>query len=549
MDSRNSERLSAFEVHSAKTATSKTLSGLDRFFALGYITARSESQVGRNSRQLAVPITHLLNRNLRRIASLLVFPQHRVAKQPTCLLHGNCCIRTWMQREAIISHNLLTHPNRLRQADRPNACAPVTPSSGKKLMLSHRSSMLATFICVVLFTGSPAVFAQYYDPGCSACGSPVAAAPMAQCTPVQPVYTSCYQTVPVTTYKRERQTVEVPYYKTSYEEREYTLYRPVTRRKEVEVPTVSYQNVVEYRTVNRDLGRWITRYQPTQKHAPCQVDPRPGMIGWLNRTGYAFRTAFTPSYTTARQYVPNMVTCRVPVTRQVAVRGTRRVTVAETEMVAERKTERVPVQRLAYRKEEVTVMKPQTAYRRVPIGTSMAYGPGYGSTVAYSPYYGGTATAWGLPIIESDTRTSLAPSPDPLSNTSERRAENRSTFSEDTATDSERTFRRAETPDDSEPFQRSSLQEEPAFPMDSEPAFDGNGAATLPTFGPSTQRTNDKSLLIPVSLKTVADQPQPQKATGSWKASSRRTSVARNGSRTLKTASVTIPDDSTSDKN
>ena len=126
--------------------------------------------------------------------------------------------------------------------------------------------------------------------------------------------------------------------KLRWKNREVTVYRPVTTSREVEVPTVSYQNVVENRTVNKDMGRWVTNYHPVAKCAPCQVDPRPGVMGWMNRTGYSMRTAFVPNYTTSRQYVPSMMTCNVPTVRQVAVQGTRRVTVQETKMVAERKT-------------------------------------------------------------------------------------------------------------------------------------------------------------------------------------------------------------------
>lgn len=277
-------------------------------------------------------------------------------------------------------------------------------SSGKKLMLSRRLTLGAALGTLIVSLQGGAAQAQFFDNcGCNA----VAAAPIAHCTPIQPVQATCYQTVPVTTYTRERQTVEVPTYETTYEDREVTVYRPVTRSREVEVPTVSYQNVTEYRTVNRDMGRWVTNYHPIARCAPCQVDPRPGVIGWMNRTGYSMRTAFTPNYTTSRQYVPNMVTCSVPQTRQVAVQGTRRVTVQDTEMVAERKTERYPVQKLVMKKEEVTVMKPQTAYRTVPIGTTMAYG---------APFIGGTQMAYGGYIIDNTaSRSALAPQPDPIS--------------------------------------------------------------------------------------------------------------------------------------
>jgi hypothetical protein len=315
-------------------------------------------------------------------------------------------------------------------------------------MLSRRI-LLGTVVLTYSLAGNCSEsVAQFFGNGCSSCGNsmPVAQTAMAECTPIQPVYSTCYQTVPVTTYAREKQTVEVPYYQTEYEDREYTVMRPVTRQREVEVPTVTWQNVTETRTVTKDMGRWVTNYQPIQRCSPCQVDPRPGVIGWLNRTGYSMQTAMMPSYTTSRQYIPNMMACTVPVTRQVAVQGTRRVTVSETRMVAERKVEKVAVQKLAYRKEEVTVMRPQTAYRTVPIGTTMAYGGGFGAQTAYYPYGAGTAMAYGLPIIESSpSRSAAAARPEPDPNFRERSADRTTPFPEDDPRSSSETFKRNDT--------------------------------------------------------------------------------------------------------
>ncbi len=279
-----------------------------------------------------------------------------------------------------------------------------------------RQMSRAALIAGLVLSISPANAQFYGNNGCSSCG-PVST-PMATCTPIQPVQTTCYQTVPVTTYRQEKQKVREPYYRTAYEEREVTVMRPVTTQRTVEVPTVTYQNVTEHRTVQRDMGRWITRYTPVQRCSPCQVDARPGMIGWLNRTGYSFRTAFMPKHHTSRQYVPQMMACSVPVTRQVAVRGTRQVTVNETKMVAEKKMERVAVQKLAYRERVVSVMKPQTAYRTVPIGTQTAYGfGGYGGVTAFAP------------II--DSRTALSPDPDPNFSRSADRSDTKKTFRSD----------------------------------------------------------------------------------------------------------------------
>ncbi len=383
-------------------------------------------------------------------------------------------------------------------------------------MLSRRLTFGAALGALVVSLQSTAQ-AQYYD-GCGSCG-PVVAQPLAQCTPIQPVQQTCYQTVPITTYTREKQTVQVPTYETAYEDREYTEYRPVTRSKEVEVPTVSYQTVSEVRTVNRDMGRWTTNYHAIAKCAPCQVDPRPGLIGWMNRTGYSMRTAFTPNYTTSRQYVPNVVACSVPYTRQVAVHGTRRVSVQETEMVAERKTQKVQVQKMVMKSQEVTVMRPQTAYRTVPIGTAMAYG---------SPYIGGSQMAYGYPIIEnSSTRAALAPAPDPIS------AE-RSTFKEDSA-DPDKSFKRAAGDNGN---------------------TDGAGLETplrsdddLPAFGaPQTRRSPKKSddLVIPAVFRkeatpeTAAAKPVAAKATG-WRAT-RKSSERSLSSSSLDRPSISMAD-------
>ncbi len=332
------------------------------------------------------------------------------------------------------------------------------------------------------------------------------------CTPIQPLQATCYQTVPVTTYAREKQTVEVPHYETAMEEREVTVYRPVTSSREVEVPTVSYQNVVENRTVNRDMGRWVTKYHPVAKCAPCQVDPRPGVMGWMNRTGYSMRTAFVPNYTTSREYVPSMMTCNVPSVRQVAVPGTRRVTVQETKMVAELKTEKVAVQKLVMRKEEITVMRPQTAYRTVPIGTSMAYGG----------YYGGTQMAFGYPIIESSTQSAQRPTPDPVGGGASRTA-TKGNFEED------------------KPYDRSS----PATPADGAsykaPARDDDDAVSFP---PSARRESSKGA-VPTAQRRSSSTAAAAETSGSKSSGWRAT--RKSSERSISQSDLTKPSISMAD--
>ncbi len=285
-------------------------------------------------------------------------------------------------------------------------------------MLSRRIALSAALGALAFTLQSGVARAQLFGGGCNNCGprSMSMAAPITAagcCTPIQPMQATCYQTVPVTTYAQVKQTVEVPQTEIVMEERPITVMRPVTTTKEIDVPTVTYQNVVENKTVTRDMGRWITNYHPVAKCAPCQVDPRPGVIGWMNRTGYSMRTAFVPNYTTSRQYVPSMMTCNVPTVRQVAVQGTKRVSVQETKMVAEVQRQQVAVQKIVMRKQEVTVMRPQTVMQTVPIGTSMAFG-GYG---------GYSQMAFGYPVIESGaTQQALRPSTDPIGGGSSRSA-------------------------------------------------------------------------------------------------------------------------------
>ena len=391
----------------------------------------------------------------------------------------------------------------------------VSTDASSHLPQIARCTLAGTALVAMMFLASPASLAQYYSGGCSSCGTITAPPVAASCTPIQPVYSTCYQTVPVTTYQREEKRVRVPYYKTAYREQEVTVYRPVTQAREIEVPTVSYQNVTEYRTVNRDMGRWVTRFNPVQKCSPCQVDPRPGFLGWLNRTGYSFRTSFMPNYTTSRQYVPNMVSCRIPYTRQVAVRGTRRVTVHDTKMVAEKKMERVPVQQLAYREETVTVMKPQTAYRTVPIGTSVAYGyGGYG--------YGSTMTAWGAPILldGASSRTALNPEPDPISGS---RSADRGMFPEDDD--------QPERAANDNPLRPSSYERELApatlgtpktFPHEAGASESEESTEGLFDFDTSSQREN-KPIIVPVNYETS----QKADSSGGWRAA-RRTAHVRS---------------------
>ena len=235
--------------------------------------------------------------------------------------------------------------------------------------------------------------------------------PCAPCQPLQPVMQTTYQTVPVTEFQPVKQTVRRPVYRTEFVEEPVTVYRPVTEVHTREVPTVQYQQVTENRVIHRDMGRWVTQYRPNPRISPCQYDPRPGVIGWFNRTGHELRSAFRPRYTAIRQYQPRVVAMTVPQTRTMAVPTTQRVTYNVTRMVPTQTVQTRPVQRLTYVEEEVTVMRPQTTYRTVPIGTAVAYAPVGGSAVAYGGYAGG-ALASAQIVDDRPVRSALSPEPD-----------------------------------------------------------------------------------------------------------------------------------------
>lgn len=244
-----------------------------------------------------------------------------------------------------------------------------------------RASLLTALFGAV--AAAPAS-AQFYDP-CNVC------------QPVQPVAQTCYQTVPVTEYRQEQRTVMKPITEMKTVEQKFTEVVPITEQRTADVPYVTYQNVTECQQVTRDLGGWQTAYQPVAKMAPCQYDPNPTFGGWLNRTAYSIRSSFTPNYRTVRSYQPNVVTQAVPVTRQVAVRQTRKVTYNVTRYETRESSRMVQVPTTRYEKVVENVNVPVTVYRTVPTGTAITYG--------VSPY--GYTTS----------RTVLGPTPDPISGT------------------------------------------------------------------------------------------------------------------------------------
>lgn len=207
--------------------------------------------------------------------------------------------------------------------------------------------------------------------------------------PLQPVVHPVYDTVQVTEYRPVKQRVSKPIYETEYVDQNVTVMQSVTQQRTVNVPTVDYQSVTEYKKVQKQVGYWVTKNEATGKISPCQYDNRPTMLGAMNRAGYQARTAFTPQTKVTRQFVPQTMTCTVPCTKKVAVQGMKQVTYNVTSMVPTQTTRKVAVSKMRHVEEEITVMKPFTVAKTMQVATRISYAPvGSGA--------GGTGVATGL---------------------------------------------------------------------------------------------------------------------------------------------------------
>ncbi|MFH1299436.1 MAG: hypothetical protein ABIK07_00145 [Planctomycetota bacterium] len=215
--------------------------------------------------------------------------------------------------------------------------------------------------------------------------------PVVQC-PI-PVTQTTYRQVPVTEYRPVQQTVMRPVTETNYVDQQVTEYRQVLEPRTVDVPCTTYQNVTECQQVQKDMGRWVTQRQCVPRVSPCEYDNRPNLMGWMSRNSYSMRMAFTPQYRTTRHYVPNVVVQNVPVTRQVAVQQTRKVSYNVAKMVPYTTTRKVAVNSTRYVKTTVTAMKPVTVMRSIPTTRTAYVYPSNGG-------FNGTTTA-------------LLPSPEP----------------------------------------------------------------------------------------------------------------------------------------
>jgi hypothetical protein len=257
-------------------------------------------------------------------------------------------------------------------------------------------------IVALVFTASSVIGAstaeaQWYpaSQGCG-CAQPMAApiaynpCPVVQtvqinpCPCLVPVQDTVYREVPVVEYRAEERTVQRPVARTEYVERPITRYRTEYETRTAQVCQMSYQQVSECQQQVVNRSRWQTVYQPIPKMAPCQYDPNPTLLGWMNRTGYSIRSAFTPNYMPRRQFVPNVTVQNIPVTRTVAVPQMQEVAYQVAKLVPYEDTERVAVTRIENVEEKITVQVPYTTTRTVAVGTQTRY--------AYAPIGGSTGT-------------------------------------------------------------------------------------------------------------------------------------------------------------
>lgn len=265
-------------------------------------------------------------------------------------------------------------------------------------MIRQIRCALSTLAGATVLASATVASAQWFPSAGCGCAAPVAR-PM-------PIVQSCVQQVPVTQYQQVKQKVRRPITEVEYVEQPVTTYRPVVETKTVDVPITTYQNVTEYQTRVQTSGRWQTNYHCNPKPTPCQYDPSPTAMGWLNRTAYRVRSAFTPKVIATRQYIPQTCTVQVPVTRRVAVQSVQKKTYQVTRYVPEQTTRKVAVNKVRWVEEEVVAMKPVTVMQTVPV-TRTAWGYGTFGTPAFNP----TTISYGAPT----TTISLAPTPDPVS--------------------------------------------------------------------------------------------------------------------------------------
>ncbi len=261
-------------------------------------------------------------------------------------------------------------------------------------------------------------FGGLFQGGCDTCAMPqipatvcgptcgvACAPPPVVCAPPPPRYVM----QPITETRTIQQTVQRPVCETRYVDVPQTTYQQVMEQRTAQVPTMSYQTVCETQTRTRDCGRWVTSYRCRPQVAPCAYDSRPGLLAAMNRSFYSARMAMTPAVVAERTYVPNVITEQIPVTRQVAVPGTRQVTYNVPRTIAHHSTRKVAVNTTNYVTEIVPRTVQVTNYRMVQVDgtTGLALGtPGFGTAYGgYNPYGAPVGTAASPDPRFGETRT------------------------------------------------------------------------------------------------------------------------------------------------
>ncbi len=249
--------------------------------------------------------------------------------------------------------------------------------------------------CGISSTANAQFFGQPYYNGCTPCGTApvVSIAPVYQtasvssCPCMKPVTSTVYKDVEVVQYKTVQKPTKVAKLITVMEEREVVTYQTVNEVKTVNVPSYTTQTINECRQVTRNNSYWRTAYQPVPKMSPCNYDGRPGLVGELNRLGYAFRNSITPNAIARREYVPNVVAYNVPVQRTVQIPTTRQVSYNVSRQVPVTTVQKFPVQKTVWEDSTVTAYEPYTVKKRVAIGTQtrMVYVGEGGTTTASAP--------------------------------------------------------------------------------------------------------------------------------------------------------------------
>lgn len=265
------------------------------------------------------------------------------------------------------------------------------------------------------YGAAPMMAASYAASDAVQCGPPIcqvvqpapvvhvqACAPVATVVAVQPMQAMHHpvmQDVKVTEYQPIKRTVSKPVVTTEYVDQMVTEMRPVSELKTVNVPTVDYQTVTEYRTVQKQVGYWATKNVPTGRVDAWQYDNRPNAAGFVNRSAYNMRNAFTPAYQQQRQFMPQTMTCTVPYCRKVAVNGMKQVTYNVTRMQPTQTTRKVAVNKVTYQTAEVTVMAPVQTVKTMQVGTHVSYHPLGTTAVSSNP--------------STNPQSALAPTADP----------------------------------------------------------------------------------------------------------------------------------------